>query len=129
VQSCLRAILHTCVLNARSRDLGVLRDLKLILSNSRDVKKLIGKLKFSCCSVGLDRESRMNLVSVQRLSEVRKLQVVRAVIFTCQTPLGGHEFIFLAMSGLRKEFGVILTVAVIFLIHYLLKIFLLYSVL
>ena len=32
------------------------------------------------------------------------------VIFTWSIPLEGHELFFLATSGLRKEFGVILTV-------------------
>ncbi len=42
--------------------------------------------------------------------EDRNLKCDHAVISMWSIPLGGHELIFLATSGPRKEFGGILTI-------------------
>ncbi len=51
-----------------------------------------------------------NSVGTSVMLEDRNMKCDHVVIFTWSIPLGGHELFFLAMSGLRKEFGVILTV-------------------
>ncbi len=50
------------------------------------------------------------------------------VIVTLWTPCGGHELIFLATSGLKKDFGVILAIGANFYVHYTYDIYVMYSV-
>ena len=56
------------------------------------------------------RNRRQKSIGASVKIEDGSLKYDRAVIFTRSIPLGGRELFFLAMSGLRKEFGVILTV-------------------
>ncbi len=62
----LWVILHLCVLCAWSRDLGVNFDLKSCLGNTPVIcTKIHWETNCSQCSVGLDRESWMNLLPVK----------------------------------------------------------------
>ena len=57
-------------------------------------------------------------IGILVMLEDRNLKCDHAIISTWSIAGRGHELIFLAMSGLRKEFGIILTVATNFNVQY-----------
>ena len=62
----LQAILHSCMLCAWSRDLGVSFDPKSCLGNTPETcTKIHRETNCSRCSIGLECESQMNLLPVQ----------------------------------------------------------------
>ena len=76
-----------------------------------------------------EKKHRPKSIGTPVMLEDRNLKCNHAVISMWSIPDGGHEVIFLATSGLRKEYGFILAVEAIFYVLHTYGIYVLYFVL